>query len=121
MALTQFTIFENAHHIDLLANATVETITETASTLYGFWGDNSDNKEDSFVKFYDAAASPTVGTTAPVVVARLEAGKAQEIPFGNKGEGRAFTNKMYVACVTTGGKGGTTSPDEAVKLKIYTN
>lgn len=122
MALSQHGMFYEFEHTDVLANATYETITcsTTSGVLYDVFADNSDNVTASYVKLYDTS-TPEIGTTAPSAVIRVEAGKAQGFPLGDMGQGHAVSTSATLACVTAGGKGGTTSPDEAVRTVCHTS
>jgi hypothetical protein len=89
--------------------------------LFGIEVDNSGNTSDVFVKLWDAASSPTVGTTVPNAgILRVEAGKRQPF-FLNGPAGLALSNNLYIVCVTTGGTGGTTAPTNAVTADIFTD
>ena len=76
--------------------------------------DNTANSVAVFVKLYNHA-SPTVGTTDPQMVFKLPASvrRTMLIPGGH-----TFGTAVSVACVTTGGTAGTTSPKESVVARI---
>ncbi len=89
--------------------------------VFGIEVDNTGNTSDVFVKLWDAASSPTVGTTVPNAgILRVEAGKKQPF-FLNGPDGLAIADDLYVVCVTTGGTGGSTAPTNAVTADIYTD
>ena len=91
------------------------------TVLHGFEADNSGNTSDVFVKIWDAATSPTVGTTVPNNgIFRIEAGKKQAFILGAQ-NGIPITDDFYFVCVTTGGTGGSTPPTNAVTADIFTD
>lgn len=123
MAVSSFGYLGAAQFVDLDLDASPEVLPPTgvtALTLYGIYADNSANAEDVFVKIWDHAG-PTVGTTDPDTVVRVEAGDDIFIPFGSEGEGVGIATGLNVACVTTGGTAGTTSPTNDVKATLITD
>lgn len=111
---------------DLSLDATVKTLASAALVLYGIYVDNSQNSEDVYVKIWDAT-SVTLGTDAPPIVLKVDAGDTFDMTFwgsdsaGNHVEGHAFTTGLSIVCVTTGGTGGTTSPTNDVKATLITD
>lgn len=100
---------------DITANATAENdVNSGASTLYGVRVDNSANSAASFLKLYNNAA-PTVGTTVPDFVLRVNAGKTKHVLIP---KGISFATAISEACVTAGGTGGTTNPTSAVIVDL---
>ena len=92
-------------------------VTGASSTIYFIDIDNSANGAASFLKIYDHAA-PTVGTTDPDWVVRVAASTRSQVVFP---QGLATTTGISLACVTTGGTGGTTSPTSSVILYVLTS
>ncbi len=93
---------------------------DALTLVFGMEVDNTGNTSDVFVKMW-TAASPTVGTTVPDLgIFRVEAGKKQPF-FFNGLTGMDLAVDFYVACVTTGGTGGSTAPTNAVTADIYTD
>lgn len=91
----------------------------TTPKVYGWEIDNTANTSAVYFKVYDAA-SPTVGTTAPHWCIRVPASTKLPWPSVN-GDGHTFSAKMNMACVTTAGTAGTTSPTNPVKVRTWTN
>ena len=118
--------FQNLHtskYGDKALSDTVFSIlfaTDPLTKVFGMEVDNTGNTDDVFVKMW-SAASPTVGTTVPDLgIFRVEAGKKQPI-FFNGLTGMDLVPDFYVACVTTGGTGGSTAPTNAVTADIFTD
>jgi hypothetical protein len=121
---------------DLDVDGSVELLFTGAIVLYGIEVDNSQNDSDVFLKLWDSAGV-SVGTDAPDLVFRVEAGQklfqplvfadlsdlaAQGLDTGNIVEkGSTFTTGLSVACVTTGGTAGTTSPTNDVTATLITD
>lgn len=106
---------------DVDLDASVKAITTSGTPkLFGIEIDNSQNSVDVFVKLWDAA-SPTVGTTAPIFVFRVPAG--EKVPFPIYADGAGWTSAVgiWLACVTTGGTAGTTSPTNDVTASLWTD
>lgn len=101
---------QQIHDFDLDASA--EAILSGASTLYAAELDNTANSVDVYVKYY--TSSPTVGTTDPVYIHRVRAGQKRTIVY-NGGLGDSFSGGLWVACVTTPGTAGASSPASNVK------
>ncbi|MDD5707169.1 MAG: hypothetical protein PHR35_14695 [Kiritimatiellae bacterium] len=84
-----------------------------AGTVYMIEVDNTANAASSYLKFYDNGA-PTVGTTVPDFVVRVKAGQRRPMVIP---EGLDFTI-LSMACVTTGGTAGATSPASPVVVRL---
>lgn len=104
-------------------NASVFTIdVATNLTLFALIVDNTGNTVDVFVKIWFAASSPTVGTTDPDIILRVEASQKQDFPIADGfGFAAGASNNMYFACVTAGGTAGATAPTNAVEAEIFTS
>lgn len=88
----------------------------SAIRIYKLYLDNSANSAPSYFKAWNvAAASVTVGTTVPDFVWPVAAGEVSEVLFDT---GVSFGTALTIACVTTGGTGGTTGPTEAVAVEL---
>ena len=95
---------------------TYATLRGAADTMYFVHVDNTKNTGEAvYVKFYDSA-TPTVGTTAPIMIIPCAPGKEF---FIGKPVGWAFGTAITAACVTTGGTGGTTAPSNGVDVICY--
>lgn len=84
-----------------------------AGKVYMIEVDNSLNAAASYLKLYDSG-TPVVGTTVPDFVWRVPAGQSRPMVIP---EGIDFTI-LSMACVTTGGTAGTTSPASPVTVRI---
>lgn len=124
MAVSSIGFLGTSRFTDLDLDASAEVLPPggvTALTLYGIYVDNSQNTVDCFVKIYDKATAPGVGTDDPEITVRVDAGDTFFTPFGDKFEGIAIASGLYVACVTTGGTAGSTSPANNVKATLITD
>ena len=100
---------------DSSANAVIDAnVTGGASNIFYVEIDNTANSAASYLKLYDNA-NVTVGTTAPNMVLRCAASKKQ---YFVTPQGVAFASALSYACTTTGGTGGTSSPQNAVIVKM---
>ena len=103
-------------NLQLTPNATADNaVVSGTHYLSSLILDNSLNAAQSFLKLYDAAA-PTVGTTAPDLVFRVEASQKIQVTF-HKNKPK-FTTALSLCCVTAGGTGGVTSPTSTVSLGL---
>lgn len=110
--------------VDPTLNATAQVVPPSgvaALTLFGIYVDNSQNVDDTFVKIYDKATAPGVGTDNPEITIRVKAGDTLFTAFGDKFEGIAIATGLWIAGVTTGGTGGTTAPTNPVKAMLITD
>ena len=103
------TIIEDAN-----ANATAETADGSGGTLYQVYIDNSGNTSASYVKMY-ANASPPVGTSDPDFIFPAAANQVVQFDFP---QGVAYVTALTFACVTAAGTGGTSSPTNAVTVRL---
>lgn len=76
--------------------------------------DNTANTDAVYVKLWNHAG-PTVGTTAPEWVFKCPASVRRIFSCT---PGSNFATNLSLACVTTGGTGGTTSPTNAVAVRL---
>ena len=90
-----------------------------ATTVYVVSVDNSANAAASYVKLYNNAA-PTVGTTAPDIILMCPSSVKREFWVGG-GLGISFGTACSMACVTTGGTAGTTSPSSSVIVNVFSS
>ena len=106
--------------LDSDCDATAENdVRSGAATVFYVFIDNTANTAISYFKAWNNAA-PTVGTTAPDMVLPCPASARITYWFG--GEGMAtFATALSIACVTTAGTAGTTSPTNDVTVRIGTN
>ena len=94
---------------------TAVVVSASATTLYLIRVDNSRNSSAVWFKAWNNAA-PTVGTTAPDCIFKCPAGKVKTalIP-----RGMAFGTACSIACLTSWGTAGTTSPPSDVTVELY--
>lgn len=104
---------------DQQLDATAEVIKSGATVLFDAEFDNTQNSVDIFVKLYNNA-SPTVGTTHPDMIIKVPAGRKSGLP-PTDALGISFGTALSAAAVTAGGKGGTTSPTNAVIATFCTD
>ena len=104
-------IFEDSN-----SNGTGTQVKASSAVVFGVDIDNSLNTSTSHTKLYNNAA-PTIGTTAPHAIIRTKASARRMITYGT-GEGATFGTALFVATVTAGGTGGTTSPGNAVTVRV---
>jgi hypothetical protein len=74
----------------------------------------------SYLKLFNlTSGSVTLGTTAPDMVLYAEANKKDTYNFlSGANPGITFATALTMACVTTGGTAGTTSPASAVIVTV---
>lgn len=103
--------------IQTAASATVDTLDPTAGVLYKVEIDNTAGTSAVFVKGYDVAGagSVNVGVTDPQWIFKCPAGTKRSYASG---AGSAYANGFKVACTTTKGTAGNTSPTWAVSYGI---
>lgn len=114
MALSTFSNLGSTHVVDLDLDASAELIAGSSPTLRALEIDNTQNSAKSYVKLYNA--SPTVGTTDPEMIVVVKAQSKRYFLVGPAG--RVFATSLYAACLTTGGKAGTTSPTNPVSARF---
>lgn len=95
---------------------TAIAVQASSLTIYEIEIDNTANAaQDNYVKFWNTAGAVTVGTTVPDMVIEVRQGVKRSIVIP---DGLAYETGLSVACVTTGGTAGTTSPGSSVVVKI---
>ena len=101
------------------ATATADNnVTGATGAFYMVDIDNTANGGQAiYLKLYDDN-SPTVGTTAPDWVFNVAGGARRIFAIT---EGSAFPTGLSMACVTTGGTAGGTSPTNAVIVRILSS
>lgn len=98
------------------ASSTKSVVATAASTLYAIEINNAANSSNVFVKLYDnVTGSVTVGTTDPDVILKAQASTKVTYQFD---QGIAFGTGVILACLTTAGTAGTSSPSSAVIVKL---
>jgi hypothetical protein len=86
---------ESFRSIDIDESA--ETIKATAGDVFGWTLNNEHATLKRFVKFYDSASAPTVGTTTPKLTIALSADSSNIL---NLPGGLRFVNGIYIAATT---------------------
>src|SRR3990170_8808047 len=95
---------------------TAISVQASSTTIYEIEIDNTANAaQDNYMKFWNTAGAVTVGTTVPDMVIEVRQGVSRSIVIPS---GLIYETGLVVACVTTGGTGGTTSPGSAVVARI---
>jgi hypothetical protein len=89
----------------------------SAGTFFVIHVDNSANAgAASYVKLYDSATTPSVGTTVPDWVIKVPGAFVGNVLIATAGI--AFSAGLQVATVTAGGTAGVTAPTSAVIVRI---
>lgn len=104
----------------VLGNA-VDGVKASSAKLYSVIVDNSANGgAASYVKIFNATTgSITLGTTAPDIIIYVPGGAILTTAFFTGAvQGVTLATALSVACVTTGGTAGTTSPSSSVAVTI---
>jgi hypothetical protein len=123
LAITQITIQTPSNEILFtdtnLGNAVDAVKASSCKILYAVI-DNSLNAASSYLKMFNlASGSVTLGTTAADTVIFVPASSVVTVPFlTGAAPGVTFGTALSIACVTTGGTGGNTSPSSAVTCTI---
>lgn len=103
---------------DATSNATSESnVADGAATIYAITADNTANAAVEYLKLYNAATAPTVGTTDPDVILMLPLSVVRTFVFRNS---LSFSTGLSFATVTAGGTAGLGSPGGAVIVNIVT-
>lgn len=110
---------------DIDVNNSPKSLLDGTPTLFALEVDNSQNSVDVFLKIWDLVSTdlPTVGDTGagnvPDMVIRVAAGTVLPVSLDADGDGLAFATGIVVACVITGGTGGSTSPTNTVTATFW--
>lgn len=97
------------------ANESPESIKTSSAIVYAIEIDNESNTVSSYVKLYNVASAPTVGTTVPDWVIEVPAGEKLTLAIP---KGVTFGTGLFAACVTVGGTTGVAGPANDVALEI---
>jgi hypothetical protein len=94
----------------------VIAVKASSAVIYAIDVDNTANSAISYVKLWNtAAASVTIGTTAPVLILPIPASTRTPVVIP---AGIAFDTAVAVATVTAAGTAGTTGPTSDVIVRI---
>ena len=99
---------------DTEASSTPRKVKDAAGTLYSVSINNTGNTNAVYVKLYDRATA-AVGTNDPVWIFECP-GSSTRVYMTPTGS--AFATKLWMACVTAAGTGGTGSPGSPVILQV---
>lgn len=108
-------------YTDTALGNVADGIKSSSAKLYSVTVDNSANGgAASYVKLYNlASGSVTVGTTVPDDVVYAPAGAiVNRTYWTSAAPGVTFGTALSMACVTTGGTAGTTSPASPVIASV---
>lgn len=125
MSFTQEVPLEGKSFKDLDLDATVELLFSGSINVYAVEINNEANTSDVFFKAWNSIAV-TIGSAKPDICLRVPAGDKFAMVFDAFGNtdphlGITFGTGLSVACVTTGGTGGSTAPSSPVKGTIKTS
>ena len=109
--------FPSSATLDADCDTTVETVSGSSLVIHSIEIDNTLNaaSEDVWLCLFNTTGSVTVGTTAPDMALPCEGGK--RVTFAST-TGFTMNTGLKIACKTTGGTAGTTSPTNDVKVRI---
>lgn len=107
--------FAEKQTVDTAASATVQYAHSGAAKLSGWFVDNTANGAKSYIKFYDATGSVTVGTTVPVALFMIPASTSRM--FSMPG-GITFSTGIAYAVTTAGGTAGNTGPSSNLTVRL---
>ena len=107
--------FAEKQTVDTAASSTVQYAHSGASKLVGFLADNTANGAKSYIKFYDATGSVTVGTTAPIALFMIPASTSRMYTLPGS---IAFSTGVAYAVTTAGGTSGNTGPGTALTVRL---
>jgi hypothetical protein len=123
MAITQVNVSTPTNEIlftETNLGNIVDAVKATSTKVYWIQIDNSANVAASYFKAWNATSgSITVGTTVPDLVILVPASSIISFPFFTAAvPGVTFATAFSIACLTTGGTAGTTSPASAVSCTV---
>lgn len=101
---------------DTAQSNAIVVVQASSTVVHSIEIDNTVNAAQAvYVKIFNSAGSPTLGTTAPdeIIYAPANVKFSHVIPGG-----KTFGTGLQVATVTAGGTAGTTAPGTAVPVKI---
>ena len=84
-------------------------------SIYWVIIDNTNNSAASYLKFWDATGSVTLGTTDPVMILKAPASTKLQYSFP---KGIAFGSGICYACTNSAGTAGTSAPSSAVSIRF---
>ena len=109
-------IYGNRIVSDTSVGTTVQNnVLGAALPIYWVIIDNTNNSAASYLKFWDATGSVTLGTTDPVVILKAPASTKLQYSFPR---GIAFGSGICYACTNSAGTAGTSAPSSAVSIRF---
>ena len=102
-------------NINSAATTNATSVKASAGTVYSVTASNI-NAAIRYLKFYNKASAPTVGTDVPVITIPIPAGGAINIPFGTTGH--RFATALLL--ITTGAADSDTGAVAANEIKVAT-
>jgi len=111
--------FASQEVVDTALGATLQSPSGDTDYIYQVRIDNSANTTSVYLKIYDASspASVTVGTTDPDMIFPCAGESVAEFSLY---PGAYIVDGLHMACVTTPGTAGTTSPSSSVIVRLLT-
>ena len=129
MAVTHMSVLHGQKVEDVDLDATVESLVSSSKILHGFEIDNTQNSEDVYLKMWGDYSSHAVGTDPPDFIFKVDGGAVRrcgitedEVSGSSNAMAAGFSysqTNLYVACVTTPGTAGTTSPTNSVNGMFF--
>lgn len=108
----------SASNVNSAASTNATVVKASAGTVYSVTVSNA-NAADRYVKFYNKATAPTVGTDVPVFPLRIPAGETRTYQIGGT-LGHRFTAGIGLA-ITTGMADSDTGAVAANEIKVATS
>lgn len=120
MAVTSFAYLNTNTYKDVDADSTGELLVAGTPTIFSIKANNTANTVACYLKIYDKATAPTVGTDVPVFVFKVAASASFEHTF-NMALGHKFTVGIGIGCTTGAGVTDTTNPTNDVLVTALTD
>jgi hypothetical protein len=99
-------------------DATPVEIATAPVDITAFQADNRDNTDANWLKVWDRATAPSVGTHKPDMIFKIPAGK-RRLCLLNAGHKHTFASGCYIAMVASKGWTGSTSPTNATPVRTW--
>jgi hypothetical protein len=106
-----------ASNINSAASTNAAFIKNSAGTVYNVFASNT-NAAVRFVKFYNKASAPTVGTDVPVITIAIQPNATVHADMGTLGH--RFATGIAIA-ITTGAADSDTGAVAANEIKVLTS
>jgi hypothetical protein len=106
-----------ASNVNSAATTNATSIKGSAGSFYGVIASNT-GAGDAWVKYYNKASAPTVGTDVPIFILRVPAGSQISVPFGFPGY--RFTTGIAMA-ITGAAADSDTTAVAANQVKVATS